>query len=180
MDPADQQRGGSAGGSSCGNAGLSVAARRWRSLAVVPRIVPHGVIPMACRNGAARAMGGIYFEHDGPCKHITRHRRCRGRWRGEITLRRSPAARRLRRRVSGPNKAAVQDALKELRKEIDGGITKVGSGSYRVRRCCEDWLAGGQPGRDPITVAKNRYVLEPLLAVIGPVRLTGPGRHRRR
>ena len=38
----------------------------------------------------------------------------------------SAAARRagrLRRRVSGASKAAVQDALKELRKEIDGGIT---------------------------------------------------------
>jgi integrase len=40
-----------------------------------------------------------------------------------------------------------------------------------VRRCCEDWLAGGLPGRDPKTVAKNRFVLEPVLAVIGTVRL---------
>jgi integrase len=113
----------------------------------------------------------IYFEHDGPCKDNTRHRRCPGRWRGEITLGRSPEGTRLRRRVSGPTKAAVQDALKQLRKEIDGGITKAGSGSYTVRRCCEDWLAGGLPGRDPKTVAKNRLVLEPVLAVIGTVRL---------
>jgi hypothetical protein len=67
----------------------------------------------------------IYFEHDGPCKDTTRHRRCPGRWRGEITLGRNPTGRRLRRRVSGVSKAAVQDALKELRKEIDGGI-KIG------------------------------------------------------
>jgi integrase len=65
----------------------------------------------------------------------------------------------------------VQDALKGLRKEIDGGITKAGSGSYTVRRCCEDWLTGGPPGRDPKTVAKNRFVLEPLLAVIGSISL---------
>jgi hypothetical protein len=32
-------------------------------------------------------------------------------------------------------------------------------------------LPAGCPGRDPKTVAKNRYVLEPLLAVIGTVRL---------
>jgi integrase len=113
----------------------------------------------------------IYFEHDGPCKDGTRHRRCPGRWRGEITLGRNPEGRRLRRRVSGPTKAAVQDALKSLRTEIDGGITKAGSGSYTVRACCEDWLTGGLPGRDPKTVAKNRYVLEPVLAVIGGVRL---------
>ena len=84
--------------------------------------------------------------------------------------------------MSGPNKGAVQDALKELRKEIDGGITKSGSGTYMVRRCCDDWLAGRLPGEDPKTVAKYRYVLEPLLAVIGPVRLrswTSPTSARR-
>jgi integrase len=113
----------------------------------------------------------IYFEHDGPCKDTTRHRRCPGRWRGEITLGRSAEGRRLRRRVSGPTKAAVQDALKELRREIDGGITTAGARSYTVRRCCEDWLAGGLRCRDPKTVAKNRFVLEPVLAVIGTVRL---------
>ena len=73
--------------------------------------------------------------------------------------------------MSGPSKAAVQDALKELRKEIDGGITKPGSGTYTVRACCEDWLTGGLPGRDVKTVEKNRYVLEPVLAVIGGLRL---------
>jgi hypothetical protein len=61
----------------------------------------------------------------------------------------------LRRRVSGPSKAAVEDALKELRKDIDGGITKPGSGSYTVRVCCEDWLAGGLLGHDPATAAKS-------------------------
>ena len=111
----------------------------------------------------------IYFEHDGPCKDSTRHRRCPGRWRAEITTGRSPEGRRLRRRVSGVSKAAVQDALKELRRELDGGIRA--PGDYTVRRCCEDWLADGLPGRDPKTIEKNRYVLEPLLTVIGTVRL---------
>jgi len=113
----------------------------------------------------------IYFEHDGPCKDSTRHRRCPGRWRGEITLGRSAEGRRLRRRVSGPTKAAVQDALKELRKEIEGGITKAAPANYTVRACCQDWLADGLPGRDPKTVAKNKFVLEPVLAVIGSIRL---------
>jgi integrase len=72
--------------------------------------------------------------------------------------------------VSGASKAAVQDALKELRKQIDGGITPAPS-NYTVRVCCEDWLASGLPGRDPRTIEKNRYVLEPVLAVIGTVRL---------
>ena len=112
----------------------------------------------------------IYFEHDGPCKDGTRLRRCPGRWRGEITLGRSPRAGGCGR-VRAESKAAVQDALKDLREEIDGGITEARSGNYTVRRCCEDWLAGGLPGRDPMTVARNRFVLGPLLAVIGDVRL---------
>ncbi len=69
------------------------------------------------------------------------------------------------------DQAAVQDALKNLRKEIDGGITKAAPANYTVRRCCEDWLTGGLPGRDPKTVAKNKFVLEPVLAEIGSIRL---------
>jgi|SRR5271165_5650423 len=41
-----------------------------------------------------------------------------------VTTGRSPEGRRQRQRVSGQSKAAVHDALKELRKEFDGGITK--------------------------------------------------------
>lgn len=74
-------------------------------------------------------------------------------------------------RVSGPTKAAAQDALKQLRAELDAGAVKPASGTYTVRQCCEDWLAHGLPRRDPKTVEKNMYVLEPLLAVIGGVRL---------
>jgi hypothetical protein len=40
-----------------------------------------------------------------------------------------------------------------------------------VRGCCADWLAYGLPRRDPKTVEKNKYLLEPLLAVIGSIRL---------
>jgi hypothetical protein len=70
-----------------------------------------------------------------------------------------------------PTKAAVQDAIRELPKVIYGGITKADSGSYMIRQCCEDWLTDGLPGRDPKTVAKNKFGLETVLAVIGAVRL---------
>ncbi len=58
---------------------------------------------------------------------------------------RSPQGRRMRRRVSGPSKAAVQDALKELRKEIDGGITPAPL-NYTVRRVLRG-LADQRPAR---------------------------------
>ncbi len=113
----------------------------------------------------------IYFEHDGPCKDGERHRRCPGRWRGEITIGLSSGGKRLRRRVSGRSKAAVQDALKDLRKELETGIQKAPPPNYTVDRCCEDWLTDGLPGRDPNTVAKNSCVLAPVRAAIGSIRL---------
>ena len=113
----------------------------------------------------------IYFEHDGPCRDVTRHRRCGGRWRGEVTLGYSPEGRRKRRRVSGTSKAAVQDKLKELRKDIDAGITKPAPANYTVRKAADDWLADGLPGRSPETVSKNEHVLKPVIAVIGGIRL---------
>jgi hypothetical protein len=42
---------------------------------------------------------------------------------------------------------SVQDALKELRKEIDGGIAKAASADYTVRRCREDWLTDALTAR---------------------------------
>ena len=48
--------------------------------------------------------------------------------------------------------AAVQDAPKELRKEIDGGITNPAPSNYTVRRCCE----GSRPHRGRgVTAAVN-------------------------
>jgi hypothetical protein len=72
----------------------------------------------------------------------------------------------VRRRVSGPSKAAVHDELKALRKEVDAGFNKPAPSNCTVRRCCEDWLADGLPGRDLQTIEKNMYVLKPVLTVI--------------
>jgi integrase len=113
----------------------------------------------------------IYFEHDGSCRDAERHRRCSGRWRGELSVGWSAEGKRLRERVSGTTKTAAQDELKRLRADADAGLAKKAPGSYTVRQCCEDWLADGLPGRDAKTVEKNRYVLKPLLAIIGGTRL---------
>jgi hypothetical protein len=76
-----------------------------------------------------------------------------------------------RRRVGGPTKAAVQDKLKELRKDLDAGITKPAPSNYTVLTAAHDWLASGLTGRSAKTVKKNENVLEPILAVIGGTRL---------
>ncbi len=113
----------------------------------------------------------IYFEHAGPCRDASRHRRCPGRWRGEVCLGYGPDGRRLRRRVAGASKAEVQDALKQLHADVAAGIGKTPPAGYTVRRAAEDWLHNGLPGRAAKTIRKNKDVLEPILAVIGTMKL---------
>ena len=72
---------------------------------------------------------------------------------------------RQRRKVSGKTKVAVVDKLRDLRTQLDTGITpKAGYAHYTLRQAAEDWLAHGLEGRSPKTVTKNQNVLEPILA----------------
>jgi integrase len=119
-----------------------------------------------------RGEDGISFEHRGPCRDPERHRHCPGLWRGEITLGYTGDGRRQRRKVSGKTKAAVVDKLRDVRLQLDKGITpKAGYAHYTVRQAAEDWLASGLEGRSAKTVKKNQNVLEPILAVIGARKL---------
>jgi integrase len=114
---------------------------------------------------------GIFFEHDvdAPCRDSERHRHCEGRWRGVVSLGFGPDGKRIRRKVSGKTKSAVQDRLKTLHDELKSGLRA--SPNYTLRRAAEDWLREGLAGRSPKTVKKNENVLAPILAVIGARRL---------
>jgi integrase len=119
-----------------------------------------------------RGEDGISFEHRGSCRDPQRHRHCPGLWRGELTVGYTGDGKRQRRKVSGITKAAVIDKLRDLRTQLDTGITpKPGYVHYTVRQAAEDWLASGLEGRSPKTVTKNQNVLEPILAVIGARKL---------
>jgi hypothetical protein len=119
-----------------------------------------------------RGEDAIYFDHEGNgCTDPARHRYCTGRWRGEISAGYDGTGRRIRRKVSGQTKAAVQNKLKDLHQRIDAGISRPAPSNYTLRRACEDWLAAGLPGRSPKTVRKNHDCLQPLLTVIGSRRL---------
>ncbi len=119
-----------------------------------------------------RGEDGISFEHRGPCRDPERHRHCPGLWRGELTLGYTGDGKRQRRKVSGKTKAAVVDKLRDVRLQLDKGITpKAGYAHYTVRQAAEDWLATGLDGRSAKTVTKNQNVLEPILAVIGTRKL---------
>ncbi|HEX5300437.1 MAG TPA: tyrosine-type recombinase/integrase [Streptosporangiaceae bacterium] len=119
-----------------------------------------------------RGEDGISFEHRGPCRDPHRHRHCPGLWRGELTVGYTGDGKRQRRKVSGKTKAAVIDKLRDLRAQLDTGITpKAGYAHYTLRQAAEDWLAHGLEGRSAKTVTKNRNVLEPILAIIGARKL---------
>jgi integrase len=112
---------------------------------------------------------GIFFEHDAPCRDSERHRHCEGRWRGVVSLGFGPDGRRIRRKVSGKTKAAVQDRLKVLHGDLESGVQP--RPNYTVRRAAEDWLTEGLDGRSAKTIEKNEYVLAPILTAIGARKL---------
>jgi integrase len=119
-----------------------------------------------------RGEDGISFEHRGPCRDPHRHRHCPGLWRGEITTGYTGDGTRQRRKVSGGTKAAVIDKLRDLRTQLDKGVTpKAGYAHYTVRQAAQDWLAHGLDGRSAKTITKNQNVLEPILKVIGARKL---------
>ena len=119
-----------------------------------------------------RGEDGISFEHRGPCGDPQRHRHCPGLWRGELTLGYTGDGKRQRRKVSGKTKVAVVDKLRDLRLQLDTGITpKAGYAHYTLRQAAQDWLAHGLEGRSAKTVTKNQNVLEPILTCIGARKL---------
>jgi integrase len=120
-----------------------------------------------------RGEHGISFEHrGGPCTDKERHRRCPGRWVGEITVGWTPEGKRRRKKVVGKTRTTVLDKLKELQKELDKGIIpEAGYRSYTVRQAAKDWLADGLDGRSAKTIKKNENVLAPILKAIGGKRL---------
>jgi integrase len=58
-------------------------------------------------------------------------------------------------------------ALRQLRAFPGGSGLASSRAGYTLRQAVEDWLAEGLPGRAVTTVDKNKYCVEPLLALIG-------------
>jgi len=106
-----------------------------------------------------RGEDGISFEHRGPCRDPQRHRHCPGLWRGELTLGYTGDGKRQRRKVSGTTKAAVIDKLRDLRTQLDTGITpKPGYAHYTVRQAAGSptgWTAA-RPRPSPRTATSWR------------------------
>jgi integrase len=110
---------------------------------------------------------GVSFEHrpGTECTDAKFHRHCQGRWRGSVSMGFDAAGKRLRRRVTGPTKTAVLEAMAELREEL--GRAPRSSRTYTVNEAVAEWLDGGLSGRSDRTKNAYKEALTPLLAKIG-------------
>lgn len=94
----------------------------------------------------------------------------KGSYVGAVSLGHTAAGKRRRRKVYGRTKADVRDKLKELRAEIETGVTS--SARYTVTETVRRWLEVGLKGRDAHTVAKCRTLAENhIVPAIGAARL---------
>lgn len=94
----------------------------------------------------------------------------KGSYVGAVSLGYTAAGRRRRRKVYGKTKAEVRDGLKELRAEIETGVTS--SARYTVAEAVRKWLDVGLRGRDQGTVDKCRSFAEShIVPAIGAAKL---------
>jgi len=113
------------------------------------------------------ASRGVSFEHkkSTECTDAKFHRHCQGRFRGSVSLGFGADGKRIRRRVTGPTKTAVLEAMAELREEL--GRAPRSTRTYTVNEAVAAWLADGLPRRSDRTKTIYKDGLAPLLAKIG-------------
>jgi integrase len=85
----------------------------------------------------------------------------KNRYIGAISLGFSPSGSRIRRKVTGRTKAGVRDKLRQLRQEVDSGLSL--SRSYTVNAALDDWLAHGLDDVSARTVKLYRDTIAPAL-----------------
>jgi len=88
-----------------------------------------------------------------------------------VSLGFSPSGTRIRKKVTGRNKTEVRDKLRDLHKQVEGGLRP--RRRYTVEDALEDWLAHGLDGVSPLTVTLYRgTIAKALREELGTVRLT--------
>jgi len=88
-----------------------------------------------------------------------------------VSLGFSPSGARIRKKVTGQTKTEVRDKLRELHKQVEGGLRP--RRRYTVEDALEDWLAVGLDGLSARTVTLYRgTIAKALREELGSVRLT--------
>ena len=113
---------------------------------------------MATQGRRSNNSGGVSFEHRGgaaACRDKF-HRRCAGRWVGEIITGQNVNGNPIRRKVNAATKGECEDRLEELKADLATGITKRSPARYTVRKAVEDYLAEGRADVVAKTIIKDR------------------------
>jgi integrase len=95
----------------------------------------------------------------------------KNRFVGAVSLGFSPSGARLRKKVTGRTKTEVRDKLRDLHKQVEGGLRP--RRRHTVGDALDDWLAHGLDGLSARTVTLYRDTIAAALrAELGSVRLT--------
>ncbi len=95
----------------------------------------------------------------------------KNRYIGAVSLGFSPSGTRIRKKVVGRTKTEVRDKLRDLHKQVAGGLRP--RRRYTVGNALEDWLAHGLDGVSARTVTLYRdTIAKALRDELGSVRLT--------
>jgi hypothetical protein len=78
----------------------------------------------------------------------------KNRYIGAVSLGFSPSGARIRKKVTGRTKTEVRDKLRELHRQVEGGLRP--RRRYTVEDALEDWLAVGLDGLSARTVRLYR------------------------
>lgn len=95
----------------------------------------------------SRGDGGVHYSES------------RGRWIATAHVGFSANGKRVVKRVSGKTKTEAKNKLKEILRDLDDGIGVQGH-KFTVEDAIRDWLEHGLNGRDPKTIASNRFLAE--------------------
>jgi integrase len=95
----------------------------------------------------------------------------KNRYVGAVSLGFNPAGTRIRKKVTGRTKTEVRDKLRDLHKQVEGGLRP--RRRYTVGDALNDWLAVGLDGLSARTVSVYRdTIAKALCSELGAVRLT--------
>ncbi|MGH3303458.1 MAG: site-specific integrase [Streptosporangiaceae bacterium] len=111
----------------------------------------------------------VYFDHGGSECKDRYHRRCAGRWRGEISLGTDGTGRRRRRKVSASSKAELESKMETARKELAEGVKS--SPTYTVQDAVDDWLSLGMGDKAAKTITTLTEILAPVTSQLGQAKL---------
>ncbi len=95
----------------------------------------------------------------------------KNRYIGAVSLGYSPSGTRIRKKVMGRTKTEVREKLRELHKQVEGGLRP--RRHYTVNDALDDWLANSLDGLAPSTVTLYRNTIaKALREELGTVKLT--------